>query len=69
MEKSLEEIEAEIARLREHVADYRRLAAERRAAEHFMIAEKLTEAAAECEKMVSELERQLAGRWRSTSSD
>jgi hypothetical protein len=46
MEKSLEEIEAEIARLRDHVADYLRLAAERRAAEHFMIAEKLTEAAA-----------------------
>jgi enhancing lycopene biosynthesis protein 2 len=69
MEKSLEEIEAEIARLRDHVADYLRLAAERRAAEHFMIAEKITEAAAGCEKMVSELERQLAGRWRSTSSD
>jgi hypothetical protein len=53
-------IRADIAALREHVALYRRLAAERRAVDHILIADKLTEAAAECEAKAAELERMLA---------
>jgi hypothetical protein len=60
VEKTIEMIRADIATLSEHVALYRRLAAERRAADHMLIADKLTEAAVECEARAAELERMLA---------
>lgn len=59
MEKTVETIKGDIARLREHVLMYRRLAGERRAADHMLIADKLVAAAAECESMANELERKL----------
>lgn len=65
MEKTIELIRADIATLLEHVALYRRLAEERRAVAHLEIADKLTEAAADCEARAAELERLLAERARS----
>jgi hypothetical protein len=65
VEKTIEMIRADIASLREHVALYRRLAEERRAADHLLIAAKLTEAAAECEARAAELEKLLAEQARS----
>jgi hypothetical protein len=60
VEMTIEMIRADIVTLRDHVALYRKLADERRAVEHIMIADKLTEAAAECEAKAAELERLLA---------
>jgi hypothetical protein len=60
VEKTIELIRADIATLREHVALSRRLAEERRAADHLQIAAKLIEAAADCEARAAELERMLA---------
>jgi hypothetical protein len=60
VEKTIEMIRADISRLREHVALYRRLAGERQAADHQRIADKMTEVAAECEAKAAELERMLA---------
>jgi hypothetical protein len=65
VEKTIEMIKADIATLREHIALYRRLAGERRAADHQRIADKMTEAAAECEASAMELERLLAERYHS----
>jgi hypothetical protein len=65
VEKTIEMIRADILSLREHVALYRRLAAERRAADHLLIADKLTEAAADCEARAAELEKLLADQARS----
>lgn len=59
MEKTVETIKDDIARLREHVLMYRRLAKERRAADHMLIADKLVAAAEECESMANELEGKL----------
>lgn len=56
MEKTLPDIEADIARLRENVAKYRRLAEEHRAAENVMIAKKLMELVIELEARVVELD-------------
>jgi hypothetical protein len=61
MDKTVEDIKADIARLREHVSMYRKLAEERRAVDHMRIADKLTEAANECEAMARELEGKLRG--------
>jgi hypothetical protein len=61
---SVEGIRAEIDTLKANVAMYRRLAAERRAADYLPIADKLMEAAAKAEAKVvvkaAELERMLA---------
>ena len=65
MEQTIEAIEAEIATLKEHAIKYRRLAAEHRAADNLVIADKLTEAAADCEARAAELETLLAEQARS----
>jgi hypothetical protein len=61
---SVEGIRAEIDTLKANVAMYRRLAAERRAADYLPIADKLMEAAAKAEAKVvvkaAELQRMLA---------
>jgi hypothetical protein len=49
MEKTLAEIKADIASLREHAANYRRLAEERRAVDQRQIADKLMEFVGELE--------------------
>jgi hypothetical protein len=49
MEKMLAEIKADIAKLHEHAAKYRKLAEERRAADHGPIADKLLEYVADLE--------------------
>ena len=51
-----EQIDAEIASLREDAAKYRRLAEARRAADQDRIAEKLMELVAELEEKAAELE-------------
>ena len=61
MEKTIDAIQADIIRLRENVARFRRLAEERKAADHLMIATKLTEVAADFEAKAAELERLLNG--------
>ena len=62
--KTVEGISAEIETLKANVAMYRRLAAQRRAADYLPIADKLMEAAAKAEAKVlvkaAELERMLA---------
>jgi hypothetical protein len=61
---TVEGIRAEIDTLKANVAMYRRLAAERRAADYLPIADKLMEAAAKAEAKVvvkaAELQRMLA---------
>jgi hypothetical protein len=64
MEKSIEDIEAEIASLKEHAREYRRLAVEHRAADNLLIADKMTEAAEDCEVRAVELEGLLAEQMR-----
>jgi hypothetical protein len=61
MEKTIDAITADIVRLREHVARFRQLAEERRAADHLHIARKLTEVAADLEAEAAQLERSLNG--------
>jgi hypothetical protein len=57
---SIEESIAEkIANLKERAREYRRLAAEYRAAANLPVADKLKEVAAECEAKIVELERML----------
>jgi hypothetical protein len=56
MEQTIEAIEAEIANLKEHAREYRRVAAEHRAADNLLIADKMTEAAEDCEVRAVELE-------------
>jgi hypothetical protein len=62
--ETVEGISAEIETLKANVAMYRRLAAQRRAADYLPIADKLMEAAAKAEAKVlvkaAELERMLA---------
>jgi hypothetical protein len=62
--KTVEGIRAEIDTLKANVAMYRRLAAERRAADYLPIADKLMEAAAKAEAKAvvkaAELERMIA---------
>ncbi len=60
MRELVEAIAAKVASLKEHAREYRRLAAEHRAADNLLIADKMTEAAAECEAKAAELERLLA---------
>ncbi|HUH84450.1 MAG TPA: hypothetical protein VLX85_07555 [Stellaceae bacterium] len=55
-EAPFEQIDAEIASLREDAAKYRRLAEARRAADQGRIAEKLMELVAELEEKAAELE-------------
>jgi len=57
--KTVEGIRAEIETLRANVAMYRRLAAERRAADYLPIADKLMEAAAKAVMKADELEQKL----------
>jgi hypothetical protein len=59
MEKSIEDIEAEIASLKEHAREYRRVAAEHRAGDSPLVADKMAEAADECDAKVVELEELL----------
>jgi len=66
MQELAEAIAAKIASLKEHAREYRRLAAEHRAADNLLIADKLTEAAAECEAKAAELERMLTEQARPT---
>jgi hypothetical protein len=61
MDKPFESIVAEIAILREHIARFRRLAEERRAADQPLIADKLTEVASDFEVKAAKLERLLGG--------
>jgi hypothetical protein len=61
MQKTAEAIRADIASLRANVTTFRRLAEERRAADHILIADKLLEVAADFEVKAAELERLLAG--------
>ncbi len=56
MEKTIEAIEAEIANLKQHAREYRPLAAAHRAADNLLIADKMTEAAEDCEVRAAELE-------------
>lgn len=56
MEKTLADIESNIAALRANVAKYRKLAEEHRAAANVMIAKKLMELVVELEARASELE-------------
>jgi hypothetical protein len=56
MEKTLADIEADIASLRENVTKYRKLAEEHRAAHNAMIAEKLMELVVDLEARARELE-------------
>jgi len=56
MEKTLVDIEADIASLRANVTKYRRLAEEHRAADNVMIAEKLMELVIDLEAQAAELE-------------
>jgi hypothetical protein len=49
MERTFADIEADIASLRANAVKYRKLAEDRRAAGHFMVAEKLMELLAELE--------------------
>jgi hypothetical protein len=56
MEKTLIDIEADVARLRADAAKYRQLAEERKAADHVMISQKLLELVADIEKEVARLE-------------
>jgi hypothetical protein len=65
MEKTIDSIEAEIASLREHASKYRRVAADHRAGDNPLVADKMTEAAAECEAKAAELERLLVEQARS----
>jgi hypothetical protein len=60
IEESNEAIAEKIANLKERIREYRRLAAEYRAAPNLPVADKLREVAAECEATVAELERILA---------
>jgi hypothetical protein len=60
-ESSSEQIDAEIASLREDGAKYRRLAEARRAAGQDRIAEKLLELVAELEEKAAELEAARPG--------
>ncbi|HTT81182.1 MAG TPA: hypothetical protein VMF86_16040 [Stellaceae bacterium] len=55
-----EPVAAKIAHLRDHAREYRRLAAEHRAADNLLIADKLLEAAADCDAKAAELERLAA---------
>jgi hypothetical protein len=64
MERTIAEVLVDISQLREHVAEYRRLAESRRQAQHIRIADKLLECAAECEARATELEGMLAARAR-----
>jgi hypothetical protein len=65
MDQSIEAIEAGIASLKAHAREYRRLAAEHRAADNLLIADKMTEAADDCEVRAVELEGLLAEQARS----
>jgi len=65
MDRSIEAIETEIASLREHAREYRRLAAEHRAADNLLIAAEMTGAADDCEVRAVELEGLLAEQARS----
>lgn len=65
MEQTIEAIVAEIARLKEHAREYRRLAAEHRAADNLLIADKLLETADDCDVKVVELEGLLTEQARS----
>jgi hypothetical protein len=56
MEKTLAEINADIASLPEHAAKYRRLADERRAVDQRQIAMKLMELVAELEAKAAQME-------------
>lgn len=56
MERTFADIEADIASLRANAAKFRRLAEERRAADHVPIAEKLMEVVADIEAKVAQLE-------------
>jgi hypothetical protein len=56
MEKALTEINADIASLRQHAANYRRLADERRAVDQIRIAKKLMELVAELEAKAAQME-------------
>jgi len=60
MEKTIDSIEAEIASLREHASKYRRVAADHRAGDNPLVADKMTAAAAECEARAAELDKLLA---------
>ena len=60
IEESNEAIAEKIANLKQRAREYRRLAAEYRAAANLPVADKLREVAAECEAKVAELERVLA---------
>jgi hypothetical protein len=61
MEKMLAEIKADIAKLHEHAAKYRKLAEERRAADHGPIADKLLEYVADLEAKAAAMEAALQG--------
>jgi hypothetical protein len=56
MEKTLADIEADIASLRENLTKYRKLAEEHRAADNVMIAKKLMDLVVDLEARVAELE-------------
>jgi hypothetical protein len=62
MNKSAEQIRADLLSLREHVAKFRRLAEQREAADELVIAKKLLEVAAELESKAAVLEELLASR-------
>ena len=59
MKKTLADIEADIESLRANAEKYRRLAEERRAADHVQIAEKLMELVTNLEARAAELEALL----------
>jgi hypothetical protein len=56
MEKTLADIEADVASLRENLTKYRKLAEEHRAADNVMIAKKLMDLVVDLEARVAELE-------------
>ena len=60
MEKTIADIRADIASLREHAAKYRELAEQRQAVDQLRIAEKLMELVAEFEKRAAALEATIA---------
>jgi hypothetical protein len=59
MERTLAEIRADIARLREHAAKYRQLEEERRARDHGRIADKLADFVRDLEGKAAEMEATL----------
>ena len=64
MERTIEQINADLASLRAHVVKFRRLAEQRQAADELVIAKKLLEVAADLEAKAKVLEELLASRGR-----